>query len=342
MPPNVVTTEMFKTKSGERLERPPEFGAVTITFEELQPARQKIVRPTSVYGLVYPCTTSERPSAPEPKSGLRVSMAKKIPSKYRYDSKTGRNYNNQGTIDMEKGHIMALELGGPDIPENIVPQWAKWQGCGEWSQMESKVRKLAEQGQEDGYHVFFHCSVGYLKHGVYGASLKRLCTPNHFTVKVMKQDQTGRQFDQEIIYDASPERSDVDDQMFMRTLVSLEGVDYDDWVKQTDEKGRDKSRFVPSGQNPLYRGKKRPWQSESGSIPTGGIKRSRTDSIPSVVYSTAGHPLTPLERSAEKARLDSMHRLAAEDLSDDDDGSEYDPGASSSSSESSAEESDNE
>ena len=262
-------------------------------------------------------------------------MAKKIPSKYRYESKTGRNYNNQVIIDMEKGHIMALELGGPDIPENIVPQWAKWQGCGEWSQMERKVKKLAEEAQENDHHVFFHCSVDYFKHGVYGASLKRLCTPNHFTIKVMKQDKTGNQFDPEIIYDASPERSDVDDKLAMRTFYRVDGVDYDDW--DPSEGG-----FGPDGQDRLYRGIKRPWESESDSIPTEGTKRRRTDSIPSVVYSVRDHSLTPLELSAEKARLDSIHRVAAAHRSDDDDGSDYDPGSDSSSSESSDEESDNE
>jgi hypothetical protein len=40
-----------------------------------------------------------------------------------------------------KGHIMALELGGPDITSNIVPQYGQWQGNpqGEWRKMETAI-----------------------------------------------------------------------------------------------------------------------------------------------------------------------------------------------------------
>ena len=39
------------------------------------------------------------------------------------------------------GHVMALELGGPDIPANIVPQYGQWQGnvLGAWRAMETRV-----------------------------------------------------------------------------------------------------------------------------------------------------------------------------------------------------------
>ena len=41
-----------------------------------------------------------------------------------------------------RGHIMALELGGPDISANIVPQYGQWQGNeqGDWRKMEVKIR----------------------------------------------------------------------------------------------------------------------------------------------------------------------------------------------------------
>lgn len=44
-----------------------------------------------------------------------------------------------GNSPYAKGHIMALELSGPDISENIVPQFGQWQGVGEWRQMEVEV-----------------------------------------------------------------------------------------------------------------------------------------------------------------------------------------------------------
>jgi hypothetical protein len=39
------------------------------------------------------------------------------------------------------GHVMALELGGPDISANIVPQYGQWQGnvLGAWRRMEVAV-----------------------------------------------------------------------------------------------------------------------------------------------------------------------------------------------------------
>ncbi|HEY4306706.1 MAG TPA: DNA/RNA non-specific endonuclease [Gemmatimonadaceae bacterium] len=43
----------------------------------------------------------------------------------------------------DKGHIMALELGGPDVTENIVPQYQHWQETGAWKQMENTVKQAA-------------------------------------------------------------------------------------------------------------------------------------------------------------------------------------------------------
>ncbi len=34
------------------------------------------------------------------------------------------------------GHIMALQLGGPDVSENIVPQYQQWQQSGRWRVLE--------------------------------------------------------------------------------------------------------------------------------------------------------------------------------------------------------------
>ncbi|MFN7997605.1 MAG: DNA/RNA non-specific endonuclease [Bryobacteraceae bacterium] len=38
-----------------------------------------------------------------------------------------------------KGHIMAFELGGPDISANIVPQYGQWNRAGDWRAMEMSV-----------------------------------------------------------------------------------------------------------------------------------------------------------------------------------------------------------
>lgn len=43
----------------------------------------------------------------------------------------------------DKGHIMALELGGPNNKCNIVMQPNQWQRFGYWRQMEKQIRELA-------------------------------------------------------------------------------------------------------------------------------------------------------------------------------------------------------
>jgi hypothetical protein len=43
-----------------------------------------------------------------------------------------------------RGHIMALELGGPDISANIVPQYGCWQAVGDWRRMEVEIRETID------------------------------------------------------------------------------------------------------------------------------------------------------------------------------------------------------
>jgi hypothetical protein len=103
--------------------RPAWAGKVTIKWETIQHLHYGAFdRVTEVIGLVAPGSTSGRPSAKESICVMRISTAKNEPAKYRYDPSTGVNSYNTGIIDAEKGHVMALELGGPDISENIVPQ----------------------------------------------------------------------------------------------------------------------------------------------------------------------------------------------------------------------------
>src|SRR5262249_32427347 len=77
--------------------------------------------PRTVMGIVVPVTTAGRPSAPKPFSGVLTGKA-------------------QGT---DKGHMMALELGGPDISENISPQSNLWQQSGGWRAIEVVVLRFA-------------------------------------------------------------------------------------------------------------------------------------------------------------------------------------------------------
>jgi hypothetical protein len=72
--------------------------------------------PTLMAGFIQVVATTGRDNPPDPYSGFAC-----------------------GNSPYAKGHIMALELGGPDISENIVPQFGQWQGVGEWRQMEVEV-----------------------------------------------------------------------------------------------------------------------------------------------------------------------------------------------------------
>jgi hypothetical protein len=68
--------------------------------------------------------TTDRPQAPPPSNGFACERS-----------------------PFDRGHVCALELGGPDIPQNIVPQWRHWQETGEWRQMEAKrIPSVAKDG----------------------------------------------------------------------------------------------------------------------------------------------------------------------------------------------------
>lgn len=75
-------------------------------------------RPAALAGGVTPTETGERPTAPPPICGLNLNKT-----------------------SLGRGHIMALELGGPDVSENIVPQYQQWQQTGAWRQMEVRAER---------------------------------------------------------------------------------------------------------------------------------------------------------------------------------------------------------
>lgn len=103
--------------------RPDWAGLVTISDNKptSDDALQDSRNPRQVRGIVVPVTTAGRPSPPSPWSGYQ----------------TGKG---PGT---DKGHLMALELGGPDIAENIVPQSSRWQQSGGWRIIEVNVLRVA-------------------------------------------------------------------------------------------------------------------------------------------------------------------------------------------------------
>jgi hypothetical protein len=67
----------------------------------------------------------------------------------------------------EFGHVMAWELGGPNVPENIVPQYSEWQGSASttyssWRNMELKIGKKARKTPTD---LIFVAVVEYANSG---------------------------------------------------------------------------------------------------------------------------------------------------------------------------------
>jgi hypothetical protein len=87
-------------------------------------------RPVSLVGKITVQATTDRPSPPASISGF-----------------------NTDNTPFAKGHIMALELGGPDVSENIVPQYERWQGGHDWRNMETRVRDHSIAGSSFGIFI---------------------------------------------------------------------------------------------------------------------------------------------------------------------------------------------
>ena len=80
-------------------------------------------RPIVFVGGVTILDTKDRPNPPDPICGMKL-----------------------GKTSLGNGHIMALQLGGPDVPENIVPQYQQWQQSGRWRVLEKAAMAHAAVG----------------------------------------------------------------------------------------------------------------------------------------------------------------------------------------------------
>ena len=96
---------------------------------------------------------------------------------------------------------MALHLGGPDVPENIVPQWKHWQRLGEWREMErsldSYARKVIDESRPVGglptRSVYYTVDLVYRDTGTITPSLVAWSFPKAFfvTASIRNLDGTG-------------------------------------------------------------------------------------------------------------------------------------------------------
>jgi hypothetical protein len=80
-------------------------------------------RPIVFVGGVTVSDTADRLSPPDPICGMKL------------------DYTSLGN-----GHIMALQLGGPDVSENIVPQYQQWQQTGRWRTLEKDAMTYCAAG----------------------------------------------------------------------------------------------------------------------------------------------------------------------------------------------------
>lgn len=69
-----------------------------------------------------------------------------IPVKTKGRKKTPSPSCNKATgsfLKLDRGHLMALMLGGSNIPENVAPQTSWWQQLGDWSRVEKTIFNMA-------------------------------------------------------------------------------------------------------------------------------------------------------------------------------------------------------
>eukprot|EP00483_Globobulimina_turgida_P010584 UN10605 len=126
------STNIIWSTSGVTYYRPSWSGNVSINYTEwVGDIPGQILR---LEGIVLPISTTGRPSAPNPYNG----------------------YPTGSDSGLDKGHLMALSNGGPDISLNVVPQSSQWQQSGGWRQMEMNVYNFAKYKYE--WNAISHAS----------------------------------------------------------------------------------------------------------------------------------------------------------------------------------------
>jgi len=110
-------------------------------------------RPIYVEGVIELTDTDTHPSIADPISQFSVSASVKSRNFMK------GNVIKSGRADMHKDFIMALELGGPNVPFNIIPLWAGFQNNADWKKFAANTKNLALNSQEE---LTFQASTIYL------------------------------------------------------------------------------------------------------------------------------------------------------------------------------------
>lgn len=228
-------------------QRTQQAGAVSITLQSVglwvNDKLEVRERPIQVVGIVDPTATTGRGGAPDPLSGYQVYSGQGQQPKASIASE-----RNTGALDVERGHVMALELGGPDIAENIVPQWAKFQGSGEWRKMEVSVlakAKALKKGQQLRYMV----DIFYKSSGVITPTLRTFGFPTGFkaTTQVIEGKNEGAV---EVEFHQGQAQDQTDQMLAERSLAKLDGSDWDPSLNRRKAGGKKKRESVKAVKRP--------------------------------------------------------------------------------------------
>ena len=127
--------------------RPPAYGPVQIVLQNAPAGADVGSRPLVVEGLVaVPNTVLRGSSNPGPSSGATW----------------GQNIGavpGESSVSFDRGHVMALQLGGPDDAYNVVPQLNYWQQNGAWATMETSIVNVSSGLLNDFYNNVVHTAV---------------------------------------------------------------------------------------------------------------------------------------------------------------------------------------
>jgi hypothetical protein len=133
-------------------------------------------RPIYVEGIIEVTEADVQPNTPDPISQFSVSASVKSRNFMK------GNVRKSGRPDMRKDYIMALELGGPNVPFNIIPLWANFQNNADWRKFEANAKSLAMNSQEE---LIFQASAIYLDSEV---TFDRASTPVGIYVDIIDAD----------------------------------------------------------------------------------------------------------------------------------------------------------
>lgn len=231
------TKEFDSTFRGKRTA---DAGAVTITTEDVMTGFKTVTRTTSVRGIVVPMKTQGRPAAPDPVCGFQCT----------YDE------------DLDRGHVMGLQLGGPNESENIVPMWSGFQQSGGWKKMENEVfRKataLARENQKAGQQSSASSSTPspkkrllFIATVVYptGTTWVRSCVPQRFIVHTVQVDESGNEINgtKKEEFNAEQMPNQTDELRSLRVLMKADGLPEDYYSDLMVEKGKGRKRTGKEG-----------------------------------------------------------------------------------------------